>query len=349
MQLVEKQKIYHPGVDILRIISILAVVCIHTTSRVLEASSFDLAHEPITFFLNQAARFAVPLFFMISGFVLELNYPFHATYFTYLKKRLSRVLIPYIFWSSIYFFFVYQQHSSNFLYALATGSASYQLYFIPTLLIFYLLFPLLHKYYHHISHLPILLLLGLIQLVLLFYDYSFHPSSLFYPASIALLNFYPFLLGSVASHHQKRLTTFVVQRKYLLALAALFFAGYIVYEGLSGYLQTKHYLSFYSQWRPTILLYTILISLLLFYVSQKETFHMGVIKLLSRLSFFVFFVHVIVLESVWAILGKKIFFATHSAFQQAWFDALFFTFVAGISFFLAFVVQNIHFLRKITG
>jgi len=125
----EKQKLYNPVVDILRILSILAVVIIHTTTRTLEMSHYALLKIPWTLFLNQAGRFAVPLFFMISGFVLELNYHLHESYLTYLKKRFSRIIIPYIFWSAIYYYLVYNQnHSANFLSSLLKGDASYQLY-----------------------------------------------------------------------------------------------------------------------------------------------------------------------------------------------------------------------------
>lgn len=345
----QKQKVYHPGIDILRIISILAVVGIHTTSRALEASSFALATAPVTFFLNQAARFAVPLFFMISGFVLELNYSFHGNFLRYIKKRLGRIAIPYIVWSAIYFFFVYKEHTINFFYALATGDASYQLYFIPTLLIFYLIFPLLHKYYTFFARWWAFILLGIIQVVLLFYDYTDHPDSYFYPASIALLNFYPFLLGIVASHHQQKLTTLVRRWKYVFFIVTLFLAGYITFEGMHGYFQTHNYQSFYSQWRPSILLYTILIGLLLFYISSKEILHKKGIKLLARLSFFVFFVHVIILETVWNIFGKRLFYATHNPFQQVWYDVFFFMIVASISFLLALFFEKIPGVKRLTS
>src|SRR5258708_3540298 len=116
----QKQKQYNPAIDLLRISAIIGVIFIHTTTKTLEASNYDLVKIPWTLFLNQIFRFAVPLFFMISGFVLELNYPFHVNYFTYLKKRCVRILMPYIFWSAIYYFFVYKQHTTNFFQTLLT-------------------------------------------------------------------------------------------------------------------------------------------------------------------------------------------------------------------------------------
>lgn len=83
------QKQYVKAIDALRVVSILAVVLIHTTTRTIETTHNNLTDFPFTLFLNQIARFAVPLFILISGFVLELNYQNHANYFAYLKKRLS--------------------------------------------------------------------------------------------------------------------------------------------------------------------------------------------------------------------------------------------------------------------
>src|SRR5690242_5000258 len=93
-------------IDVLRLVSILAVLLIHTTTRTLEISHYDLVNNLFTLFLNQASRFAVPLFFLISGFVLEVsNKPIK--YITFLKKRLGKIFIPYIFWSLIYYFLIY--------------------------------------------------------------------------------------------------------------------------------------------------------------------------------------------------------------------------------------------------
>jgi surface polysaccharide O-acyltransferase-like enzyme len=131
-------KQYVKSIDSLRTFAILAVVLIHTTTRTLEAAKFNLTAFPVSIFLNQIVRFAVPLFFMISGFVLETNFDEKSGYLSFIKKRFSRIFIPFVFWSAIYYLFVYNQNHDNFLRVILTGNASYQLYFIPTLCIFYL-------------------------------------------------------------------------------------------------------------------------------------------------------------------------------------------------------------------
>lgn len=347
----EKNKLYNPVIDILRIISILAVVVIHTTTKTLATSSFALTKIPWSIFLNQIARFAVPLFFIISGFVLELNYHLHESYLTYLKKRFSRIIIPYVFWSAIYYYLVYNiNHGADFFSSLLKGDASYQLYFIPALLIFYLLFPLIHNFCDFLLNKWILILFGLIQLSLLFYDYNIHPLQIYPPIGTALLNFYVFFLGIVLARNQERFKNFINKWKFLLLLGTLIFAFFVFFEGFMGYLKTHNYLTFYSSWRPSVLIYTIFLSGFLYWVFNRNLKFINAIKKLSRLSFFVFFIHVIILETVWSLIGLKLLQMTNGKIiYNIWFDPLFFLLVLSISFSIAFIAHKIPYLNKLTG
>lgn len=161
---IPKPQNYNPTIDLLRVISIFAVILIHTTTKTIQTTGGDLRLVPWTLFLNQSARFAVPLFFLISGFVLELSSQGDLNYWTYLKKRLSRIFIPYLVWSTVYYFFVYRDNSLSFPSVLLSGAAAYQLYFIPALLVFYLIFPLLHRYYRFLSNVLVLIILGILEL-----------------------------------------------------------------------------------------------------------------------------------------------------------------------------------------
>lgn len=326
----------------MRAIAILAVIAVHTSTRVLEATLFNVQGFTFTFFINQAARFAVPLFFMISGFVLELNYPFHSNYLSYFKKRFSRIFLPYLFWSAIYYYLIYTTHTINFGNTLLYGAASYQLYFIPTLLIFYILFPLVHILYKFIANKWVMISLGIVQLALLYQTYYVRPLSIPYPFAIALLNYYPFLLGMVASRHQDFLQK-ISKWKILSGILFAIFATIVFLEGKTLYLKTHNYLYFYTQWRPSILLYTIVTAILLYSLFNKQNLNEKIIKTFSKLSFFVFFIHVIVLEQFWNVIGKKIIGG------EIIFNFLFFFAVAGVSYLIAYVVHKIPYLSRLTG
>jgi len=341
------KKTYNPAIDILRFTSILAVILIHTTTRTLEVNNLNVAALPWTLFLNQISRFAVPLFFMISGFVLELSNSNNANYFVYLKKRFSRIFIPYVFWSGIYYYFVYTKHNEDFLRALTTGSSSWQLYFIPSLLILYIIFPLIHKFLKLLNNKWVLTILGILQVMLLYQDYYLHSIHFFYPISIAAFNYYVFLLGALASNHQDSFFNFMKKWKIHLSVLTLGLGSWVFYEGYSLYLKTHNYLAFYSQWRPSVFLYTISIGSILYYLFNKV--NSSIFKTIARLSFFVFFVHVIILELLWHKVGMYIFQVRPEISKQVWYDPLFFLVVAFISFTIAYGAHKIPYLSKITG
>jgi probable poly-beta-1,6-N-acetyl-D-glucosamine export protein len=327
-----QKKIYDPAIDTLRLISILAVVLIHTTTRELEVTHYDLVHQTLTLFLNQASRFAVPLFFMISGFVLQLNYS-PTDIWSYLKKRVSRLFIPYIFWSLIYYFLIYKNHADGFFSTLLTGNASYQLYFIPSLFIFYLIFPFIHQFFRIIQNKFIFLILFVMQILILNYDYQFHTSPLSYPIAVCSFNFFVFILGMYFANNRIKIIKFL-NRYWPILLAITITASYFIFnEGKVNYLNTYNYLAFYSQWRPSVLIYTISLAGILYFVLSHM--NINLLNKLSKLSFFVFFVHVIVLEAIWKYVYTN--------------DSVFFGSVLAISLSIGYLVHQIKFLSRVTG
>lgn len=325
------------SIDTMRVVAILGVVMIHTTTRVLEVTQYHLTNYPWTLLLNQVSRFAVPLFFLISGFVLEFSSRSDESYLTFLKKRFAKIFIPYIFWSLIYYFLVYNQNHDNLIHVILTGNASYQLYFIPTLCIFYALFPLLHKIYKFIAHPVTLVLLGALQFWLLFQDYFIKHGGSDSPVRIASLSFLVFLIGIVAARNKDKLLELAKRWKYFLTVTSILAGFYIFEEGKIFYYAIYNIGAIYSQYRPSILIYTILVALLFYVIFEKVN-----LKRLSELSYFVFFIHVIILELTWHIFSRFVS-------PIPIFDIAFFIAVSGISILIAYLAHKIPYLSKITG
>jgi surface polysaccharide O-acyltransferase-like enzyme len=310
---------------------------------------FNLAGFPVTIFLNQIARFAVPLFFVISGFVLEISFTSNLGYLSFIKKRFSRIFIPFVFWSAIYYLFIYKNNHDNILRVILTGDASYQLYFIPTLCIFYLVFPLLHKIYKYISNIWVLILLSASQIWFLRYDYFIKPFRFVDPIHIALLAYFFFIIGIVAARNRGKIYSFVQKWKYIIFPGIILSGIYVFWEGWSRYFITGNYLSYYSQWRPSVWVYTILIGMAFFYFFEKMSKFILFVNL-SKFSFLVFFIHVAVLESFWSVIGKNLYnLMSPNIFGKSFFDLIFFTAVAGISFLLASMLHKIPKLNKLIG
>lgn len=92
--------------DHLRAAAILGVVAIHPTSPLLASLPDGSAAQPSRFWmlaaLNQAGRLSVPAVFLLAGFLVA----FQAEKLRggsgardYLKRRLARLLVPYLTWS----------------------------------------------------------------------------------------------------------------------------------------------------------------------------------------------------------------------------------------------------------
>jgi hypothetical protein len=141
----------------------------------------------------------------------------------------------------------------------------------------------------------------------------------------------------------------VAKWKKVLIVITTLLAFFIFFEARTNYLKGFNYLFVYSQWRPSVLFYTVSLSALLFYLFGKIK-NTNLIKSLSRLSFFVFFVHIIFLEIVWNKIGVHLFNPLNPNIGlQLIFDIVFFSAVSSLSFLTAFLLHKIPFLEKILG
>lgn len=106
--------------------------------------------------LNQISRFAVPVYFFLSGWGLTITDSFERSesYWAFLKKRLLSILPQYLLWNIIYLVYsdvwiIHTDFSLNVLgelfKGLLLGNFYNHLYFISLIIAFYILYPLLLK------------------------------------------------------------------------------------------------------------------------------------------------------------------------------------------------------------
>lgn len=350
-----KKSTYLFSIDALRVIAILAVVLIHISTKTLSTLRFDLTLDSFSLFINQASRFAVPLFFLISGFVLELNNKSNLSYTTFFKKRASRIIIPFIFWSVIYFLFTHNYDpskilSAEFLLTLIQGTAAYHLYFIPTLILFYLAFPILHSQIWILKNPIVLTGIAIIQLVLLYHDYYVKQFELQYDVRVAMLSFFMFILGMVASHYKDGVYSFV--KKYFVIFTAFFFLLLaVIYFHVKTLTLKNHTSSYiYNQYGPLNYVYTIVLTSLLYFTLEKTQFLRKQFIVLSKLSFFVFFIHVLIQYIIWDnVVSKIIAIYGKGVIASIWFDPLLFLVIASISFGIAYLIHKFSWAPKLTG
>ena len=329
--------------DFLRDIAILGVILIHTTSITLENSGFDVTRIPLTLFLNIAARFAVPLFFLISGFALEYRYPGVILLQRYYKRRVARILVPYLIWSTLYFFYSYGATGSLIVFFrdIVLGDASFHFYFIPTIILFYALFPLLHKYSTHLLQTNILLIIALLEIYLVFLDYYFIQLPLVTPLRVFLLSTLFFFLGMYLTKHDQILS-YVRKRTIIFLIIAATALCSAFAESRNLYLFTHGIEYIYNQWRFNIYVYTVALAALLYNLSFRLATYASLITLFSQTSFFIYFIHVIFIKVFWRFIGSYLFSKTAGHIVDTiFFDLAVYVFVVGCSFGVAMIVRRI--------
>jgi surface polysaccharide O-acyltransferase-like enzyme len=171
-----------PQFDILRVAAALAVIAIHVTAAY-------VGELPLAYLWNHAVRFAVPLFIVLSGFLLNYTDGRDAkgTALVFYLKRLDKILWPYIIWTFFYSCLnAYILGQTNLLLFFSTlgkdllwGTGYYHLWFLPIILQLYLLYPLLRRW---VEKGPLVLLIGSLVISLtaqsLIYLYMIHIVSL---------------------------------------------------------------------------------------------------------------------------------------------------------------------------
>ena len=150
----DKKRLVYP--DILRIIAIFAVIVIHATANILTACPPSTAVWRQSNIISAAARFAVPVFFMVSG-IFFLDPERHVSAKKIFSKSLPRLAVALLFWGVLYEVYIpltfwikggtfdwqmILDGLKNILY----GNGHFHLYFIYLIAGLYLITPILRVF-----------------------------------------------------------------------------------------------------------------------------------------------------------------------------------------------------------
>lgn len=133
--------------DTLKILSIFAVVLLHSAATPLYTNPPDAGLFAYANLLDSFCRFCVPAFFMASGAVI-LSRDYET--FSFYRKRLYRILPALVFWSVLYasyrVFVIGEDFSVvRFVGSFFVGSIYYHLWFLYVIVIMYLLSPFIRR------------------------------------------------------------------------------------------------------------------------------------------------------------------------------------------------------------
>lgn len=134
-------------IDLIKVFAIFSIVLLHSAAPILDKiGEIDSFYWMIGNVYDSMVRMAVPLFFMVSGFLL-LNHK-EEPLAIFFKKRFLKVVIPLMVWSFIYILFMkYELHKEINIYQMMKYSlyekVYYHLWFLYTILGIYLVLPIL--------------------------------------------------------------------------------------------------------------------------------------------------------------------------------------------------------------
>lgn len=297
------------AIDFIKTISIFAVVIIHVSTAYLDRSlPFNLSFD-FLLFINQFSRFAVSLFFLSSGLLLGSKYIKIPSAGVFYKKRILRILPPYLFWTIVYYLLfssVAAIFKWSFINNLLTGDTSYQFYFIPTICVLYLLFPYIVKYKKILLSKQFVLLFFVIECILLYFVYySMFQIPLYSPFRNALINLSPFLIGIFLSQNYEKTKRFLMHNIFLSFATAGVTGIIVLAESLLLFAGSKDAIFLRNQWRPSVLTYALSFGALSYFLYENYFQKWNkYILWLSTYSFGVFFIHVAIMYPLLIIIDR---------------------------------------------
>lgn len=151
--------------NFLRIFSAVLVILLHCIAPFYSSLVyFENRSWWICGVLNSVTRTAVPMFFMMSGYLMLTN-PKTLDIKKFYKKRLPRLIIPLTVWNIIYYIYYNNGNLSlsDFFNELLGSGAAYHLWFVYSMLGFYLILPFLKRITDNCTDKQLLVLLTVLS------------------------------------------------------------------------------------------------------------------------------------------------------------------------------------------
>jgi len=320
-------------VDLVRVIGAFLVVMAHVSYR-------GGGSSLISSYYFVLSRVAVPLFFMASGYLLLRK---EEPYGDFFRKRALKVFVPFLVWSVIYLLWKGEGFNqpfsmkivASYILKIVRGPRENHLWFFYALIGLYLFTPILRVFVARAALRDLYYFCGLWFLVVPVFSFlqEFTPIKIgFELYFIAGYSGY-FMLGHL-------LGLFQYTRRQIYGLAFLFLMFSIGTTALGYIVKSEYFVSYLSM---NIVLMTAFAFILLREVQIGDTLNNFLVPL-SRASFGIYLVHVIVLAEL-----EKISFVSNwfSAGSSVYMIPLLGLFGFLVSFVVVAVIQKIPILRWI--
>lgn len=282
-----KDRKYLYGVDLMRLLFIVGVLTIHTST--IFAYKFPIGSPAFLFF----AAFHMPMhftrmgFMFVSGLVLFLNsYNRPIALIKFWKKRYFWVLIPYFFWNFFYFVFaaypktVFDSQWWLQYWDLLIHGNGYYMYFLLVMIQLYLCYPLMRLLFKKTEgrHLKVFCIAIIIELAItVFLKFVFpHLSTSGWPYLLRSYGMFVltyegyFIAGALAGIHYAEVESWIV--KHIKAFFIALIAGIptiVLYYFYNLDILKLSYSKAYEVHQPLIVIYSLIVIANIFYVGYR--------------------------------------------------------------------------------
>lgn len=338
-------------IDLIRVVAIFLVVMIHVSGQLTNAwGTIPDNQWIIADMYGGIARVAVPLFFMISGYLLL---PRSESLGAFYVKRMTKILIPLVVWSLIYLGWYCGRHPNTCTPSLAWDlllrqGTYYHLWFLYSLLSIYLILPVLRLMIRPDTDKRILWYLIVLWLIFqpilttahTFWDFSIKLSA---PLATGFVCFFVlgYLLGEISLSGAR---IFLSAMVWLIGTLVTIIGTYLLIRS-SGQFDGF----FYDFVSLNVILASGAAFLLLRWISEKRLFMSPnvrtVMRILATSAFGIYLIHVIVIEN----LRYEIPFLHIDSFMgnAIWSIPFVSTVVFLLSFLIVRILQRIPILKSI--
>ena len=334
--------------DFIRAFSTVFVILIHTTCNYCTDAFFsnNFITKNTSIILSIILGCAVPFFFMVSGcFLIKDNNDFNGKYVSRIIKKFFQLL----FWSTAYllFFKFYLKFDVHFTFSFIAQFFSSQvdhMWFMYTLLLLYILNPIISKIYYLFSKKQLNYLIAItfaiplfIKTLVQFFDFISMPTYLLFISEIGYFILGKYLYDNYEVLVKKKLIYYCIP---LLVISIAIAYGYTVLNLSFIGVADKPFLD-YS--RMPMAFYIILLYVLILLLKDKlEKIPILIRKLISNIgqnSGGIYYIHMFVLYMIGDLYIWSIgFTSNHGRFMYMIFGAM-------LYFAVSLIIVNI--LRKI--
>lgn len=346
-------------IDVLRVVSSIAVIAIHIIMYYIGAFSVRSTAWTGLMSGKVLTQFAVPIFFMVSGATI-FSSTREESYGSFIKRRLTKIAIPFVVYSLIYYLFfalvknnyaTYKLGIKEFIKLFFKNGIQGHFWYLYALIPLYFFYPAIKKWVQSLSK------KGLISLILAFFVIdSFFPLLNRLLALFTSFRFSVFSFGKLGVYLNYTLIGYYIHTYIPANKKNGFFAAILGLGSVFSMIALTYHTSvkkFDQQWIDILLALVVvqafsvmLLAKCIYEKIELKPFAQKTLSTLGMLSFSAYLVHMLVLRTVQIGITKKLL-KTLPVTEAAGILLAVFICTVIVCYLWAYIVSKIPVIKKI--